>query len=287
MPDAGPDGRSARLRRFFARVTALRAGAGAAVEDAFAATPREVFAGPPPWQLCVFGPSGAVYVETPDGDPAHLYQDVLVALDAAKGLNIGEPVLHARCIDALALRPGEAVLQVGAGSGYYTAILAQLVGPGGSVTAFEIEPGLAARAAENLADRPNVAVASRSGAEGALPRADAIYVCAGLPQPRWEWLEALLPGGRLLFPLQPEGGYGAMLLVTKPREGGLVWPARFVQRAGFVACEAGVARGAAAGLADAFAAGGWQAVRSLRLDAAREDGFWFAGNGWWLSTTGP
>ena len=51
------------------------------------------------------------------GDPAYLYQDWLIALDAARGINIGEPGLHARCLDALALREGEEVLHVGAGAG--------------------------------------------------------------------------------------------------------------------------------------------------------------------------
>jgi len=277
-------GRSAALRAFFARVTALRAGAGAAVEAAFAATPREIFAGPPPWKLCVFGPRGAEYVETPGDDPALLYQDALIALDADKGLNIGEPVLHARCIEALALRPGETVLHVGAGSGYYTAILARLVGASGRVVAYEIEPALAARATENLAETRFVEVVAGSGAVEGLPPADAIYVSAGLAQPLWSWLQALRLGGRLLMPLQSQGGYGGMLMVTKPRRGGLAWPARFVQRAGFVGCRAEVPAGGDQGLAVAFAGGGWEAVRALRLDDAADASCWFAGHGWWLST---
>jgi protein-L-isoaspartate(D-aspartate) O-methyltransferase len=284
MPGADVIERSASLRRFFARTVALRAGAGAAVEDAFAATPREIFAGPPPWQVCVHGPQGATHVETPGDDPAPLYQDVLVALDAAKGLNIGEPVLHARCLQALGLRGGESVLHVGAGSGYYSAILARLVGPSGTVTAYEIEPALAARAVANLRDIARVRVVGGSGVVEGLPPADAIYVCAGLPQPRWEWLEALRPGGRLLFPLQAEGGYGGMLLVTKPRAGGLAWPARFVQRAGFVGCRVDAPGDAGAGLDAAFAGGHWQDVRSLRIDDARDATCWFAGHSWWLST---
>lgn len=277
----------AALRRYFARTVALRAGAGPAIEAAFAATPREVFAGPPPWSICVHGPAGVTHLETPDDDPAHLYQDLLVAIDAAKGLNIGEPVLHARCLEALALRPGEAVLQVGAGTGYYSAILARLVGAEGSVTAFEIEPNLAARAAANLRELPQARVEARSGAVGALPPADAIYVCAGLDQPRREWLGALRPGGRLLFPLQPEGGFGGMLLLTKPRNGGPAWPARFVSRAGFVGCRVDAPGGAGAGLAAAFAGGGADSVRALRLDDAADGTCWFAGRGWWLSTAVP
>jgi protein-L-isoaspartate(D-aspartate) O-methyltransferase len=271
----------------FASLVAVAAGAGGAVEAAFAAVPRETFAGPPPWWIVAYGPAGPRFVEVPAGQAAFLYQDNLVVLDRAKGLNIGEPVLHARCMEALALQPGEAVLQVGAGSGYYSAILACLAGPGGSVTAYEIDPALARRARENLRDMPWVRVVAGSGAAGALPPADAIYVCAGLAGPRPEWLEALRPGGRLLFPLQPEGNYGGMLLVTKPVAGGRAWPARFVQRAGFVGCRADLPGGAGAGLEAAFAGGGWEAVRSLRLDDARDATCWFAGAGWWLSTEAP
>lgn len=284
---ATDEARSTRLRQFFATVTAHRAGASDAVRRAFAAVPREVFAGPGPWQIPVYGASGPTYVETPDDDPAYLYQDNLVALDVGKGLNIGEPVLHARCLDALALRPDEAVLHIGAGSGYYTAILAQLVGQGGSVTAYEIEPTLAARATDNLRAMPWVRVVGGSGAVEGLPPADAVYVCAGLAQPSWGWLEALRPEGRLIFPLQPVGGYGGMLLLRKPLQGGLAWPARFIQRAGFVGCRTDLPVGADAGLAAAFAAGGWEAVRALRLDTMRDASCWFAGNGWWLSTVAP
>src|SRR6185312_2768355 len=102
-------------------------------------------AGPGPWSL--FAPDRwdplterSGYVQTPNDDPAFLYQDVLIALDRRRGINIGEPSLHARCLDALSPKAGETVVQVGAGSGYYTALLAHLVGPNGQVVAFEIDP---------------------------------------------------------------------------------------------------------------------------------------------------
>ena len=159
--------RSAKLRSFFARYVAARGGADdPRIEAAFAAVPREPFAGPAPWSVLPVGrwcvpPSGPSYIRTPDDDPAFLYQDALVALDPARGINIGEPSLHARCLDALAVREGEAVLHVGAGSGYYTAILAHLVGPAGRVHAFEIDPDLAGRAGRNLADLPWVELRAR------------------------------------------------------------------------------------------------------------------------------
>ena len=105
----GVTDRSAKLRAFFARYVAA---AGSArdprIEQAFAAVPREPFAGPAPWFIKVLDGG---YVQTPDDDPAFLYQNTLVALDHDRGINIGEPSLHARCLDALALRDGETVLQ--------------------------------------------------------------------------------------------------------------------------------------------------------------------------------
>lgn len=275
--------RSAKLRAFFARYVSARGGArDAHVERAFAAVPREPFAGPGPWHVAA-GESG--YLATPDDDPAFLYQDTLIALDPARGINIGEPSLHARCLDALALREGETVLHVGAGAGYYTAILALLVGSRGRVRAYEIEPSLAARAERNLAEFSWVTVEARSGIRDDLPGADAIYVNAGLPQPSRAWLDALRPGGRLLFPLQGGNGagYGGMLLITRPRGRGESWPALFVCRAAFIACRGGQDDTASRRVAAAFAGQRWQEVRSLRRSSAPDATCWLAGDGWWLS----
>ena len=285
--------RTAKLRGFFARMVTVQAGAGdPRIEQAFAAVPREVFAGPAPWLVLGVGlgqvpTGGPSYVQTPDGDPAFLYQDTLIALDPARGINIGQPSLHALCLDALAAQPGETVLQVGTGSGYYTAILAYLVGPEGHVHAFEVDPALAARTERNLGDRPWVQVHARSGMADGLPKADAIYVNAGITQPSRAWLDALRGRGRLLFPLQPEHGYGGMLMMQKPRGGGLRWPARFVSRAGFIACQGRQVPETGRGLAAAFAGGDWAAVKSIGLDARPDESCWFDGGDWWLSTAAP
>ncbi len=259
----------------------------ARVERAFAAVPREPFAGPPPWFILSgnwFSAAHPPYAETPGDDPAFLYHDALIALDRTRGINIGQPSLHAHFLDALAVAEGETVLQVGAGSGYYTALLAHLVGATGRVNAFEIDPDLAARAQRNLADRPWITVEARSGIAENLPPADVVYVNAGITQPSWSWLDALRPGGRLLFPLAPAGGVGAMLLVHKPREGGTAWPARFVTRAGFIACQARQDSEGGRRLAAAFEQGGWREVRSLRLGGRPDATCWFRGDDWWLST---
>jgi protein-L-isoaspartate(D-aspartate) O-methyltransferase len=272
--------RSRKYRTFFASLVAGPSRErNPAIEHAFARVKRETFAGPGPWSIMSVG-SG--YVKTPDDDPAFLYQDTLVALDSERGLNIGVPSAHALWLDAVNLKAGETVLQVGAGTGYYTAILAHLVGPGGRVHAYEIDADLAARAGENLKDLPQAAVYPRSGIADDLPKADMIYVCAGITQPSWAWLDALRPGGRLLFPLQPETGLGGMLLLQRP-DHGLIWPAKFVSRARFICCEGQQDVDASYRLRQAFS-NDWDKVRSFRIDDTKDDTCWFAGDGWWLST---
>ena len=71
---------------------------------------------------------------------------MLVAIDETRGLNNGQPSLWASLFDQLDLKPGERVIHVGAGAGYYSAILAEIVGSTGRVRALEIDPGLAERA---------------------------------------------------------------------------------------------------------------------------------------------
>lgn len=277
--------RSSYLRQFFARyVTAQGRARDPRIENAFATVRREPFAGPGPWSINI---PGVGYVKTPNDDLAFIYQDTLIALDAARGINIGQPSGHARWLDAMSLREGEAVLQVGVGTGYYTAILAHLVGDAGQVHAFEIDGPLAARAKENSSSLPQVSVQARSGIAEDLPEVDAVYVCAGVTQPSWTWLDALRPpNGRLVFPLHAVGALGGMLMIRRP-EHGLVWPARFISPAAFIPCAGPQDDEAGARLSAAFAGGDAKTVRSFRIDSPRDDTCWFAGDGWWLSTAEP
>jgi protein-L-isoaspartate(D-aspartate) O-methyltransferase len=57
----------------------------------------------------------------PNADPVYLYCDVLVGIASERGLNNRLPSYHAPLIANLVLREGEHVVQVGAGTGYYTA----------------------------------------------------------------------------------------------------------------------------------------------------------------------
>jgi protein-L-isoaspartate(D-aspartate) O-methyltransferase len=266
-------------RLFFAKLITANAGIapGSEIEAALGSTPREQFVGPPPWRI--FTRSG--YVESPD-DPTLLYQDVVVSLGGEGPFNNGQPTLHAFCLAALDLKKGERVVHVGAGTGYYTALMAKLVGETGTVDAYEVVPAFARRAVDNLAEFPYVTVHSRSGAEGPLPECDVLYVNAGATGPLDVWLDALRPNGRLLFPMTPDEGAGAMLLITKQEDGGFA--ARFLLQAQFVPCTGARDEATAQKLSEAFRNSGWTKVKSLHRNDAPDESCWFAGDGWWLST---
>jgi protein-L-isoaspartate(D-aspartate) O-methyltransferase len=180
--------------------------------QAFADVSRERFVGDGPWRLR--SELVAEYWTSKGADPAHLYHDVMVALDEARQLDNGLPSLWALLFDQLAPQPGERVVHVGAGTGYYAAILAETVRPGGQVTAIECDPVLASRAAANLADRANVVVVHGDGSVYHPGQADLIVVNAGVTSPPAMWLDALSPGGRLLLPLTLDDGRGAIFLIT-------------------------------------------------------------------------
>jgi protein-L-isoaspartate(D-aspartate) O-methyltransferase len=267
--------RLATRRKAYAREVLARFGTNdPGVEAAFAKVPREAFLGPPPW---AFGKGGAASWAT-TSNPESLYQDELIALDRAKGINNGQPSLHALCIAALRLTRRDHVLHIGAGTGYYTAILAEVAG---SVAAYEIEAALAARAAGNLAAWPNVTMHAESATGRGLPPADAIYVCAGATHPDPFWLDALRDGGRLLFPLTGDDMWGGMLLVERQGHG---FAARFVSRCGFIHCAGPRDPVTAARLSEVFRVGGMDAVRSLTRQPPPGLTVWFAGDGWYLST---
>jgi protein-L-isoaspartate(D-aspartate) O-methyltransferase len=269
-------------RRFYAEFIVRSAGSSdQRLIDAFAAVPREDFVGPGPWQVFV----GSGYLPTISDDPRLLYQDVLIALAPERKINNGQPSLHARCLAAASPAIGESVIHLGAGTGYYSAILATLVGPAGSVVAIEREQDLAARAAGALGAFPHVDVRAASATETTLPACDLIYVNAGATHPPPAWLDALRIGGRLVFPLTPNEGFGVMLLVT--RRSDQVYAASAFMRAAFIPCIGARDDAASSSLTRALERQSLKEVCSLRRDARPDDSAWCVGDGWWLSSAQP
>src|SRR4051794_9223311 len=149
------------------------------VEAAFATVKREDFLGPGPWPVLRWRVPTPHYTMTPSADPVYLYINDVIGILPERTLNNGEPSLHAALIAAAAPQPGEHVVHIGAGVGYYTAILAELVGISGNVPAIEFDAGLAARATVNFAKTPQVQVMQGDGTRVAFDPADVIYVNAG------------------------------------------------------------------------------------------------------------
>ena len=221
----------------------------------FYQVPREAFLPPGPWKLLVDGR----FIETPSSNPVHVYQNFAIALDVRKGINNGEPHLHAQWIGAVAPQPGETVTQIGLGMGYYSAILALLVQPGGRLIGFEIDSELAEIARRNLTTYENVSVVAGDATSLELPPSDLIYVSAAVVEPPEQWLTVLRPGGRLIFPWRPTAEVALAMLVKRVAEG---YEARPLLSCWFIPC-AGASRLGGTLLAPNISAA-WR-VRSLHL----------------------
>jgi protein-L-isoaspartate(D-aspartate) O-methyltransferase len=128
------------------------------------------------------------------------YEDA--ALPIGAGQTISQPFVQARSLEALRLTGKERVLEVGAGSGYQTALLAELAD---SVLAVERVGGLAQRARAIVAELGyrNVTVVQGDGTLGwrSLAPFDAIVVAAASPQAPVPLVEQLAAGGRMVVPI--------------------------------------------------------------------------------------
>lgn len=87
-------------------------------------------------------PNAKSLCSDPTADPVYLYTDDVVGIVPERHINNGQPSLHAFLLSQAALRAGEHIVHVGAGAGYYSAIMANLVAASGRVTAIEFKQGL-------------------------------------------------------------------------------------------------------------------------------------------------
>jgi len=239
------------------------------VVEALATVPRERFLGPGPWQfrgeLDMTGPR-----TTDDADPRHVYHNVAIAIDPARNLYNGQPGLIARWIDTLGVAPGDKVLHIGCGTGYFTAMLAHVVGPSGHVIAIDVDAGLAERAEVNLTDWPWVDVSAGDGRTHLPANRDVVLVHAGATHVLDEWLDALRDGGRLLVPLTVAipgmpGGISKGAVLTARRMGDQ-WSAQISSMVAIYSLIGVRDDGMGVKLGQAFSAGTAAKVSRLRRD---------------------
>jgi protein-L-isoaspartate(D-aspartate) O-methyltransferase len=183
------------------------------VLDAMARVPRELF--------------------VPEGLRDRAYEDA--ALPIGGGQTISQPYMVAKMCELLALDGKERVLDVGTGSGYHAAVLAELAA---EVVTIERDPELAARAAANLtgAGYEDVEVRVGDGTLGAADRApfDAITVAAAAPMLPETLYEQLRVGGRIVVPVGGRASQRLQLIVRSPEGPAVVRsvPCRFVPLVG-------------------------------------------------------
>ena len=261
------------------------------VEAAFAAVRREAYLGPGPWPIWYLYRDG--YVATPSDDPVYLYQDALVGIIPDRGVNNGQPSLHAMLIAAAAPRPGEHVVHIGAGVGYYSAILAHTVGESGRVTAIEFDGGLAVRLWANFAGQPNLRALQGDGTQIAFDPADVIYVNAGVTRPADIWLDRLNDGGRLILPLTSDKGFGENPENIPIQRRGAVFGikrsggeflAKWISAVAIFPCKGARDAESERALAAAFERGGWERVTRLyRHGDLPDEQCWLKGRDWALA----
>lgn len=260
------------------------------LEGAFARVRREDYLGPGPWPLCRWWDH---YIWSPSDDPVYLYTNSSVGIDPERRINNGQPSFHARLIAKARPAYGEHVVHIGAGVGYYTAILADLVGDAGRVTAIEYDSDLVQRSRKNLSRISTVTVVHGNGAEVDFGRADVIYVNAGVTRPENSWLDALSEGGRMILPLTSSLGFGAPSSSQEMKQHGGVFlierhgndfTAKSISAVRIIPAEGVRDAESEALVAEAFKQGGAEAVTRLyrRVDLA-DDRCWLRGTDWSLA----
>lgn len=162
-----------------------------------------------------------------DRDKKSAYRDT--PLSIGLGQTISAPHMCVIMCEAMDLREGHRILEIGAGSGYHAALCAELVAPEGAsnpghVYTVEIVEGLIDFAAANLkragySDR--VTLIQGDGGNGLLEEApfDRILVAAAAPKIPSPLIEQLGPAGIMLIPVGTAGFYQELMMVTKSEDG--------------------------------------------------------------------
>jgi len=208
MPAWSADAEFERLRR--AMVEEISPTFTAPVKEAMLRVPRHLFVAP----------------------DAQRYAYENAPLPIGHGQTISQPYIVGLMTDVLALRRGDRVLEIGTGSGYQAAVLAEIVA---KVYTIEIVAPLAAEARARLArlGYRNVEVRTGDGYKGWPEQApfDAIMVTAGAEETPAPLLEQLKPGGKLVIPLGPSSDQ-RLTLIEKQADGRIrsreIIPVRFV-----------------------------------------------------------
>lgn len=280
-------------RRFFAEEVQITSNIkSAALVEALATVARERFLPPGPWTIRGEADFQSGPRQTPDADPRHVYHNLAIAIDPARMLFNGSPGLIALAIDSLGIKAGDCVLHIGTGNGYYTAIIAEVVGPNARVVGVEVDAALAAFASRQLDSTPWVEIRHADGSGPLGETFDAILINAGVTHPLATWLDGLAPGGRMILPLTaampgPPGpmsaiGKGLLLLITRADDSDhfAVRPVTFVA----IYSALGVRDGALnADIGKALMKHPFPPVRTLRRDAHEKGpACWLHGDGFCL-----
>ncbi|MCF6315955.1 MAG: methyltransferase domain-containing protein [Marinosulfonomonas sp.] len=255
-----------------------------AIITAFAKIPREHYLGAGPWRIHPRRFDRPAYISA-TADPHQIYHDVLVSIDHDLEINNGLPSLWAYYLDQMDIRPGATVLQVGAGVGYFTAILAELVTSSGRVIAYEIDQSLAARAKDNLAGYGHVEVLSGDATKAeSLPDLDAVIVFAGATHIPENWLSNLAGSGRIVIPFTADDHWGFMLLLSMR---GAEMHVSSLGNCGFYHCGGARQPDEAAALKSALEATGGKVPPLGQMYQGRpaegDLSVWYVGDGFWLS----
>ncbi len=163
------------------------------IEAAFAEVPRHVFI--PKATLDDVYADKSIVLQYDDNDEA-LSSSIM-------------PSMLAQLLDQLALEPGQNVLEIGAGSGYFAALLRHVLGESSTVTSIEIDREMVKVATKNLQKLGfrNINIVHSDGANGYAPRAsyDRIVSTVGVWDIPDMWIQQLKPNGRLVVPIWLDG----------------------------------------------------------------------------------